>query len=253
MSFHHLDLYAGVDSPVTRRSPEVRLTAVVLLALTAAILPLGAWRQIVAMAGIVAGLAAMARIRPRDFLRRLAPPLGFVLLVSFAILFLAPGDTVARAGPLRVTDAGLLRFGSAMGRATVALGAAVILVSTTRFAELIDALRSLRMPDVVTTSLGLGYRFLYTLTDEVERMRRAARSRNGASGSASRRRLLMGITAAALQRSFDRSERVYHAMLARGYAGSVPALHPPVRAGRPVLEVGALVLVLAVILASAWL
>ncbi len=253
MSFHHLDLYAGIDSPITRRAPEVRLISVVLLAVAVALLPLGAWPQIAAMAAIVVGLAAIARIRPRDFLRRLAPPLGFVLLVSVAILFLAPGDALARIGPVQITDAGLLRFGSGLGRATVALGAAVILVSTTRFTELVEALRSLRMPEVVTTSLGLAYRFLYTLTDEVERIRRAARSRNAARGRASRRRLLVRITAAVLHRTFERSERVYQAMLARGYTGRVPALHPPARAGRPRLEVGVMALVLGAILASAWL
>jgi cobalt/nickel transport system permease protein len=253
VSFHHLDQYASVESVITRRSPEVRLVGTVLVALAAALLPLGAWSQIAALAALVACLVAMARLRPADFLRRVAPPLGFVLLVSVAVLFLAPGETVARAGPLRVTDAGLLRFGSATGRAAVALGAAVILVSTTRFTELVQALRSLRAPAIVTTALGLGYRFLYTLTDEVERMRRAARSRNAASGSASRRRLLVGITAAALHRSFDRSERVYQAMLARGYTGQVPALRAPHRAGHPAWEVGALVVLLFAIVASAWL
>jgi cobalt/nickel transport system permease protein len=253
VSFHHLDQYASVESVITRRSPEVRLVGTVLVALAAALLPLGAWSQIAALAALVACLVAMARLRPADFLRRVAPPLGFVLLVSVAVLFLAPGETVARAGPLRVTDAGLLRFGSATGRAAVALGAAVILVSTTRFTELVQALRSLRAPAIVTTALGLGYRFLYTLTDEVERMRRAARSRNAASGSASRRRLLVGITAAALHRSFDRSERVYQAMLARGYTGQVPALRTPHRAGHPAWEVGALAVLLFAIVASAWL
>lgn len=253
MSFRHLDQYAGVDSVITRRAPRVRLTGAVLVALAAALLPLGAWPQMAALALLVAGLAALARLRPRDFLRRAAPPLLFVTLVSVAVLVLAPGETVARVGPLRVTDAGLLRFGSAMGRAAVALGAAVILVSTTRFTELVEALRSLRMPAAVTTALGLGYRFLYTLTDEVERLRRAARSRNAGDGSAARRRLVVGITAAALHRSFDRSERVHQAMLARGYAGVIPALEPPAGEGRPAVELGALTAALALVLATAWL
>lgn len=251
VSFHHLDQYAGVDSVITRRSPEVRLTGTLLVAVAAALLPLGAWPQIAGMAAVVAGLAALARIRPADFARRAAPPLVFVVMVSVAIVFLAPGETIARAGPLRVTDAGLLRFGSAVGRAAVALGAAVILVSTTRFTELVEALRSLHTPTVVTTSLGLGYRFLYTLTDEVERLRRAARSRSAAEGSAPRRRLLVGIAAAAVHRTFDRSDRVYHAMLARGYTGRMPVLQAPARAGRPAIELGGLALVLTAIVMTA--
>jgi cobalt/nickel transport system permease protein len=253
VSFDHLDRYAGVDSVVTRRPPVVRLAGVVLLALAAAVLPLGAWPQMAAMALLVAGAVVAARLRLRHFLTRLAPPLAFALLVSFAVLFLAPGDPVLGLGPVHVTDAGLLRFGSAMARAAIALGAAVVLVSTTRFADLVDALRALRLPRVMTDSLSLAYRYLYTLTDEVERLRRAARSRNAGAGSASRRRLLTGITAAAFHRSFDRSERVYQAMLARGYSGHVPALRPAAHTGRPALELALLTVLLTAVVGSAYL
>lgn len=257
MSFHHLDQYAHVPSAVTRRPPVVRLLGTVFIAVGAALLPLGSWPQLAALAALVLALVGAARIRPRDFALRLAPPLGFLLLVSVALLFLAPGEAVAALGPLRITDAGLLRFGSAAGRGAVALGAAVVLVSTTRFSDLLEALRSLRLPETVTTSLGLAYRFLYILTDEVDRLRRAARSRNAAGGSASRRRLLMGITAAALQRSFDRSDRVYQAMLARGFTGRMPTLGgrdaAAIVSSHPARDLGALGAAVAVVVASAWL
>lgn len=231
----------------------MRVLGTVIIALGAAALPLGAWPQMALMALLVAALAAIARVRPRPFLIRLLPPLGFVVLVSIGVLVLAPGRPLAALGPLTITDAGVLRFGSAMGRAAVALGAAVILVSTTSFTDLLHALRTLRLPVMVTTSLGLAYRFLYTLDDEVERLRRAARSRNASAGTASRRRLYLGITAAALQRSFARSERVHQAMLSRGFHGTLPRLHPAPTHGRPAPELGALTALVAAIAASALL
>ncbi len=251
MSFHHLDQFAGVDSPVTRRAPAVRLLGTVLVAVGAALLPLGAWPQMVVLAALVVVLAAIARIRPRAFLARLLPPFVFVLLASIALLVLAPGEALARLGPLTVTDEGVLRFGSAAGRAAIALGAAVILVSTTSFPDILRAFRQLRLPEVVTLTLGLAYRFLYILNDEVARLRRAAASRNAAAGTTSRRRLAVGITAASLQRSLDRSERVHQAMLSRGYTGSLPVLRPAARAGRPALELAGLALLVTVIVASA--
>lgn len=250
MSFHHLDQFAHVDSPLTRRSPTVRLLGAIILAVGAAVLPLGAWRQLAVLALVVVALVALARIRPGAFLARFAPPFAFVVLVSAAILVLAPGRPVASVGPLQVTDAGLLRFGSAAGRAAIGLGAAVILVCTTSFPDILRAFRSLRLPEVVTTSLGLAYRFLYLLTDEVGRLRRAARSRNAAGGAASRRRLMVGISAVAVQRSLARSERVYQAMLSRGYTGHMPSLAPPHRAGRPMLEVGGLLALVTLVVAS---
>ena len=253
MSFHHLDQYAHVDSVVARRSPTVRLLGTVILALGAALLPLGAWAQMGGLGILVLVLAAAARIPAGAFAVRIAAPLAFVLLVSVGVLLLAPGEPVVRLGPVAITDAGLVRFASVMGRGAVALGAAVILVSTTPFDDLLRALRTLRLPEGVTTALGLAYRFLYILNDEVERLRRAARSRNAAEGAAPRRRLLMGIAGAALQRSFDRSERTHRAMLARGFTGEMPALEALPGSGRPVLELGALTVVVALIAGSALL
>lgn len=250
MSFHHLDQFSHVDSALTRRPATARLVGAVVIALGAALLPLGAWPQLVTLGILVVGLAAMAGIRPGPFLVRFLPPFGFVVLVSVGILVLAPGESVARVGPLAITDSGLLRFGSALGRAAVALGAAVILVSTTPFAELLEALRTLRVPGSVTTPLALAYRYVYVLTDEAERLRRAARSRNAAAGAARRRTLLTGITAAALQRSLARSERVYQAMLSRGYDGTIRSLRSRAETGHPLGEVAALALLVALITVS---
>lgn len=251
MSFHHLDRYADVASPLTRLAPVVRLLGGVMIAVGSAALPLGAWPQMAALAALVAVLAGLARIPARAFLARLAPPLAFVFLVSVALVVFVPGRPVARIGPLAVTDAGLVRFGSVLGRALPALGAAVLLVSTLRFTELVEALRTLRLPRAVTTSLGLAYRYLYTLTDEVERLRRAARSRNAGDGTATRRRLMVGITAAALTRSFDRSERVHGAMLARGYRDVVPSLRAQPVTGAGLVAMVGLALVVAVVALSA--
>lgn len=253
MSFRHLDRFARVDSVIARRSPTVRVLGTVAIALGAGLLPHGAWPQMAALGILVAALAAGARIPVTAFLTRVAAPLAFVVLASAAILVLAPGQPLVRLGPVAVTDTGLLRFASVLGRAAVALGGAVILVSTTPFDELVRALRTLRLPEAVTTSLGLAYRFIYILNDEVERMRRAARSRNAGDGAASRRRLLVGIAGAALHRSFARSERLHQAMLARGFTGRMPRLGPDPDAGRPAVEVAALAALVAAITASALL
>jgi cobalt/nickel transport system permease protein len=243
MSFHHLDRYADLATPVTRLAPTARVLGTVVVALSAALLPLGAWTQMAELTLLVLGIALIARIPPAVLAARVAPPLAFVLLVGAALPVLVPGTPMMRLGPLSVSDAGLLRFASVVGRALPALLAAVVLVSTLRFTELVQALRDLRLPRAVTTSLGLAYRYLYILTDEIEQLQRAARSRNAGAGAARRRRLLMGITAAALGRSFARSERVHQAMLARGYRDGIPALRPHPMDAASVLALGAVCVV----------
>ena len=65
MSFHHLDQYASVASPLTRTVPAARVLGVAVLAVGAATLPLGAWPQLAVLGILVAGLVAAARIPPR--------------------------------------------------------------------------------------------------------------------------------------------------------------------------------------------
>ncbi|MBE0594935.1 MAG: cobalt ECF transporter T component CbiQ [Gemmatimonadales bacterium] len=226
MSFQHLDQYATVASPLTRTVPTARVLAMVVVAVGTATLPLGAWLHLAGLAALVVGLAVAARLPARTVVTRLAGPFAFVLLASAALLFLVPGEPLWHLGPVGISQAGLERFGFVLGRASVALTAAVILVSTTRFPELLHALRQLRLPAVVITALGLGYRLLYLLVDEIERLQRAARSRNAGGGTASRRRLLVGIGAAAMARAFSRGERTHRAMLARGFVGDLPSLTP---------------------------
>jgi cobalt/nickel transport system permease protein len=226
VSFHHLDHYAAIPSPLTRVPPAARLLGTVAIALGAASVPLGAWPQLAALGFLVLALAVAARVPiVTVMLRRAVWPLAFVVAASVAVLVFVPGRPVAHLGPFTVSDAGAVRFGSVLGRAAVALEAAVLLVSTTSFPELLHAFRRLRLPRAVTVALGLAYRLLYILVDEIERLQRAARSRNAGAGAASRRRVLVGITAAVLGRALARGERTHQAMLARGFQGDLPPLH----------------------------
>jgi len=253
MSFHHLDHYAGLPTPLTRIAPTARLLGTVVMAIGAAMLPAGEWLRITILLAAVAAFAVAGRVPVHVLLVRLAGPLVFLIAVSALVLVTAPGNPVMRAGPIAITDTGLIAFGSIVGRGVVGLGAAVLLVSTTRYTELLEALRELRLPAVVTTSLGLAYRFLYILTDEVERLRLAARSRNAAASTIGRRRLLTGIAAAALTRSMARSERVYHSMLARGFGGRIPSLQPHPLDFASAAAVTVLTAGVASVVASAWM
>lgn len=245
MGFHHLDQYADVHGPLAHLAPAARVLGTVLVALAAALLPLGAWAPMGALLLLVLLLGTLARVPLPTLLLRAAPPLGFLLLASLAVLVLAPGQPIARLGPLAITDACALRLGSALLRGGAAILAGVVLISTTRFPELVEALRELRLPLVVTAALGLAYRYLYLLTDEVAQLQRAAASRNARAGAVARRELMLGITASALTRSFARSERVHGAMLARGYDGSLPTLRPQPLDRASVQALAALALLLA--------
>jgi cobalt/nickel transport system permease protein len=252
MSFRHLDQYAGVRSPVTALPPVARVAGAAGLAIGSALLPIGAWPQLAAFALLATGVVAAARLPIRVYGARLAVPLALTVGASIGVLVLAGGEPV-RVGPLTVTDEGLRRFGSTLGRGVVALSGAVVLVSTTTFPDFVHALRRLRLPRAVTSALGLAYRLLYLLQEEFERLERAARSRNAGAGATNRRRLVVRIAAALMGRTFHRAERTHRAMLARGYDGDLPSLASPAWNALALISTSAFLGLVAGITASAYL
>jgi cobalt/nickel transport system permease protein len=111
----------------------------------------------------------------------------------------------------------------------------VLLTATTRFPDVLHALRHLRVPVVLVGIIAFMYRYLFVLAEEAQRLMRARAARSArlpgarAGGSLGWRAAVVGHMAGQLfVRSLDRSDRVYQAMQARGYRGELLTLAPHV-------------------------
>jgi cobalt/nickel transport system permease protein len=95
--------------------------------------------------------------------------------------------------------------------------AVLILVSVTRFSELTNEMRRLRLPPIFIIMFELSYRYIGVLLNEAYSMSIAYALR-----SPNRKGIDMrdmgSFSGQLLIRSFDRAERVYNAMKCRGYA-----------------------------------
>jgi cobalt/nickel transport system permease protein len=122
-----------------------------------------------------------------------------------------------------------------MLRSWVSVQMAIVMTASTPFPDLVHAMRHLRMPDVLVSIVSFMYRYLFVLADEVMRMLRAREARSAKvpgqkSGGALlwRARIAGSMVGQLLLRSLDRSERVYNAMVARGYKGVMMTINPHV-------------------------
>jgi cobalt/nickel transport system permease protein len=131
---------------------------------------------------------------------------------------------------LTATHEGLLRFLSIALKSWISVQAAVLLAGVTPFPALLAALRALRVPPLLVAIFSLMWRYLFVLVDEALRLLRARQARSGHSdlpglkpgGSLPWRAAVAGGMAGSLfLRAFERSDRIYMAMLARGYDGEV--------------------------------
>jgi cobalt/nickel transport system permease protein len=232
MNANTFDRYLARASAVHRLDPRVKVVVTLAFIVGVALLPDGAWAVYGLAAGLVLVVGAAARLSPWLIVRRSLVGLPF-LLAAVTILFI-PGRVVWD-GPwgVDVSDAGLIRFGSIVGRSLVSLAAAVLLTATTRFPDVLHALRHLRVPAVLVGIIAFMYRYLFVLVEEVERLLRARAARSarpaggGGGGSLGWRAGVAGHMAGQLLlRSLDRSDRVYAAMQARGYRGELLTLAP---------------------------
>ena len=129
-------------------------------------------------------------------------------------------------GKIVITRQGALSAGFLLLRVTDSLSLGVLLVLTTPWANVLAALRWVRMPALIVDILGMTYRYMFLLLHSANSMFLARRSRVIGSFSGSENRRWLGrALATTMAKSQQLSEDVYLAMLARGYQGEVRVLH----------------------------
>ncbi len=225
--------YQAGDSPLHHLDPRVKVVMTLLLILGVVLTPEGAWPAYPLLWAVIGGLAAVGGLGAVRVARAGSVALPFAL-AAVTLLFTVPGQPIASIFGLPITDAGLTRFLSIMIRSWLAVQAALVLAMSTHFTDLLWALGSLRVPGTLVAIITFMYRYLFTLKDEAARLLRARAARSGIlpgyrSGGPLfwRARVAGGMIGNLFLRSYERSERVYAAMLARGYSGQMRMLTPP--------------------------
>jgi cobalt/nickel transport system permease protein len=96
-----------------------------------------------------------------------------------------------------------------------------LLISCTRFNDLLWGLRKYKLPFIVTTLSKLVYTYIFLFIDELHRTLRAYKSRTPEL-RISRVKVYGNIAAGIFLRSLDRSDSIYKAMVSRGFTGEFP-------------------------------
>jgi cobalt/nickel transport system permease protein len=159
-------------------------------------------------------------------------PIGFimkkVLIVSpFAIfvgifnpLFDTRTAVVLFGLPL---SAGWMSFLSILVKFALTISAALLLIATTSFPGVCHALRRFGFPALFVSQLLFLYRYLFVLAEETMRIVRARDLRSfGRRGTDVR--TAVRIIGSLFLRTVERAERIYRAMLSRGFSGDMPPI-----------------------------
>jgi cobalt/nickel transport system permease protein len=220
MAGHAHLLYRHGDSVVHRLPAHVKLVSLVAFVLVVVATPAWHYWAFVAYAGLLAGVAAAARIPPRFVMRRMVVEIPFV---AFAVLMpiVGTGERVDVLG-LALSEAGLLSAWNLLSKGTLGVVASILLAATTDARDLLVGLQRLRLPSRLIEIAAFMVRYLDVVAGEMQRMRVARESRAFDARHLGHLRVVARGAGALFVRTYERGERVHLAMLSRGYTGSMP-------------------------------
>ncbi|MEC4895840.1 MAG: cobalt ECF transporter T component CbiQ [Oscillatoria sp. PMC 1051.18] len=216
-----LDKYAHLGSPIHRWEQRSKLVALLSLIFAFAFV-----QELIFLPGMVlvtATLFILSRLPFSFLLSRLRYPGWFIAAVVIFLPFVTGDTVIFQIGELAIKQEGCLQVLLIVTRFICILTVSLVLFGTATFLTSIKALRSLKLPTVIIDMTLLSYRYLEEFGDTLTTMQRAMRLRGFRSEIFSPRnlRILAGLTGSLLVRSYEQSQRVYQAMILRGY-GNLP-------------------------------
>ncbi|MFH1002729.1 MAG: cobalt ECF transporter T component CbiQ [Chloroflexota bacterium] len=257
MKHAFLDRYSDRDSFIHRLDPRTKLVTSLLFILAVLLTPPDGWAAYALYFGLLTAWLLLSRVPVRYVLQRSLVIMPFVLLVAVFLPFFSRGGefTSYQLGPwhITLTAAGLQMLRNILARAWLSIISLTLLAATTRLPDLLKGMEQLRLPRVMVMVLSFMYRYLFVLTDEVMRLRQARDSRYFGGQRWRQLRTTGHMVGTLFLRSYERGERVYAAMLARGYDGQSRTLHhPSFRPADAAFGLGLVLILAATSLISRW-
>ena len=217
-------------------SVHIRLLCTLLLVIAIALTPIGKWWTWAWYGLPVLMILYWSQVDLGILAKRMAIELLFASVVLVGVLFRGGGTVVWQWGWLQITTNGLIVLGSISIKSFLSLLLLNILTLSTPIPSLLQALIILKMPPLLVSIMASMYRYIAVLSNEFQAMRRAATARNfDAKNLLSRRQqpnkinqkidrrwqrqVLGNMLGMLFIRTYYRGDRIYQAMLARGYQG----------------------------------
>ena len=189
---------------------------------------------------IILVIAAFSGLKPGFILKRvwLVVPLFTGIMVIPALFnWVRGGDPLLilwnfghplQVGPFKLPDVLTITkqgFWGALlliSRVGISVSLAAIITLTTRWTDLLRALRALFVPKIFVVTLEMTYRYIFVFLNILEEMFLARKARDaGQSSTSEQRRFVASSMASLFGKTLQMSEEVYSSMVARGYTGEI--------------------------------
>jgi len=226
-----LDHHSGIDSPIHHLDARAKIIVFFTFILVGVSSPPDSFWLFGFLAMALITITLVARLPLGHLVKKVLVVLPFLFVVSVSIPFLKKdamgGGYDLGLGGLSVSKGGLWILWNVIVKSSLGIFAVILLYSSTSFPKLIRGLERLGSPGIFTALLSFMYRYSFLLIDEMQRMKRARDSRCFGGRWIWQSITIGEMVGTLFLRSFHRAERVYLAMLSRGYQGTMPEASAP--------------------------
>jgi cobalt/nickel transport system permease protein len=226
MKHAFIDHHSQTESPVHRLDARVKIIVFFTFVVIGVSAPPPSFLLFSLLAMILIGIALSARLPLGHLLKKVMVILPFLFVVTISIPFMKKdglgGGYNLGLGTLSVSQSGLWILWNVVVKSCLGVFSMILLSSTTSFPQLIKGMERLGSPKIFTMLTSFMYRYSFILIDEIYRMKRARDSRCFGRRWFWQTKVIGHMIGTLFLRSFHRGERVYLAMLSRGYEGTMP-------------------------------
>ncbi len=213
-----LETFSQGQTLLHRLDPRVKICLSLPFAVTAALLQ--TFPAALSAVAVSILLVLMAKLPALEVFKRLALVNLFIFFLWLFLPFSTPGQDLFSLGPLTCTSQGLALAGLITLKSNSVVLAILALLATSSISSLGHALSRLGLPDKLTFLLLISYRYLEVILQEYHRLQEAAKIRGFKPGTNLHTYRTYGyLLAMVLLGSYERGQRVYQAMLLRGFQG----------------------------------
>ncbi|MFX1565008.1 MAG: cobalt ECF transporter T component CbiQ [Promethearchaeota archaeon] len=220
----NVEKYASRSGVLQHIDPRVKLVGFTCLIVFAVLMQ--NLLQFAILLIVLTLLSIVSRIPLRAFFGRQLMVVFFSLVIVIPLPFITPGTLifVMPFGPwlIAVSLEGLYRASVFGMRIWVCVAALGLLTLSTRFPVLLHGMQRLRLPSLFISLTALTYRYIFLFTDEAYRMGLAREARMVRKERIARPRtwrIISSMIGTLFIRAYERGEKVYQTMLARGFTG----------------------------------
>jgi len=212
------------DSTLHRLDPRVKIIVAILFSVMVALTD----KYTLLTGGLLfaVGAVAVARLRAKEIISRLLVVNSFIFLLWLMLPFTFPGKNIYTLGSFNISQEGIKYALLITIKSNTIILAGIALLSTSSIFNLVHALRHLHFPDKLTQLFFFTYRYTQTIHSEYIRLNNAIKIRGFKPRTNFHTyRTYAYLIGMMLVRSYDRSKRVYNAMLCRGFKGKFLTLN----------------------------